>query len=150
MQGNSPAISKPHGTCHAGSVVGVCILKCTADVNARAIAERRNGGMFHLIPLTRSTRKVCLAIGRACMSCVCVSIFYFIIRSASRAAYSDLKDMRSGAIGLSSFSLSLAAVGLSIASRASKIFPIWLRRGMFSSCLAASGCDEVFCWISCR
>ena len=101
LQGKSPAVSKPHGTCHAGSVVGVCILKCTADVNARAIAERRNGGMFHLIPLTRSTRKVCLAIGRACMSCVCVSIFYFIIRSfASRAAYSDLKDMRSGAIGL--------------------------------------------------
>ena len=99
----NPAISKPHGTCHAGSVVGVCILKCTADVNARAIAERRNGGMFHLIPLTRSTRKVCLAIGRACTSCVCVSIFYSIIRSfASRAAYSDLKDMRSGAIGLSS------------------------------------------------
>ena len=78
----------------------MCILKCTADVNARAIAERRNGGMFHLIPLTRSTRKVCLAIGRACTSCVCVSIFYFIIRSfASRAAYSDLNDMRSGAIG---------------------------------------------------
>ena len=79
----------------------MCILKCTADVNARAIAERRNGGIFHLIPLTRSTRKVCLAIGRA-SSCVCVSIFYFIIRSfASRAAYSDLKDMMSGAIGLS-------------------------------------------------
>ena len=31
----------------------MCILKCTADVNARAIAERRNGGIFHLIPLTR-------------------------------------------------------------------------------------------------
>ena len=31
----------------------MCVLNCTAEVNARAIAERRNGGMFHLIPLTR-------------------------------------------------------------------------------------------------
>ena len=53
LQGKSPAISKPHGTCQVGNAEGVCILKCTADVNARAIAERRNGGIFHLIPLTR-------------------------------------------------------------------------------------------------
>ena len=31
----------------------MCILKRTAEVNARAIAERRDSGMFHLIPLTR-------------------------------------------------------------------------------------------------